>query len=125
MHKDHVLMNRPVYTGMSVLELSKSHMYDFYYNHLEPKYGSNCQLHYTDMDSLLLNIKAKDVYKDMRENLDYYDTSDFPKGHPLHSQRNNKVLGKMKDECAGALISEAVCLRSKMYSILLENDKNI
>ena len=125
MHKDHILMNRPVYTGMCVLELSKTLMYDFYYNHLEPKYGSNCQLLYTDTDSLLLDIKAKGVYKDMRENLDYYDTSDFSKDHPLHSQTNKKVLGKMKDGCGGALISEAVCLRSKMYSILLEKDKNI
>ena len=125
MHKDHILMNRPVYTGMCVLELPKTLMYNFYYNHLEPKYGSNCQLLYTDTDSLLLDIKSEDVYKDMGENLDYYDTSDFPKDHPLYSQINKKVLGKMKDECAGSLISEAVCLKSKMYSILLENDKNI
>ena len=125
MHKDHILMNRPVYTGMCVLDLSKTLMYDFYYNHLEPKYGSKCQLLYTDTDSLLLDIKTEDVYKDMGDNLDYYDTSDFPKDNPLHSQRNKKVIGKMKDECSGAPISEAVCLRSKMYSILLENDKNI
>ena len=125
MHKDHILMNRPVYTGMCVLDLSKILMYDFYYNHLKAKYGSNCQLLYTDTDSLLLEIKTEDVYKDMGENLDYYDTSDFPKDHPLHSQKNKKVPGKMKDECAGALISEAVCLRPKMYSILLENEKNI
>ena len=61
----------------------------------------------------------------MGENLDLYDTSDFPKDHPLHSQKNRKVLGKMKDECAGVPISEAVCLRSKMYSILQKNEKNI
>ena len=125
LHKDHILMNRPVYTDMCVLELPKNLMYDFYYNHLEPKYGLSCQLLYTDTDSLLLEIKTEDVYKDMGENLDYYDTSDFSKDHPLHSQKNKKVLGKMKDECAGALISEAACLRSKMYSILLENEKNI
>ena len=124
MHRDHILMNRLVYTGMCVLELSKTLMYDFYYNHLEPKYGSNCQLLYKDTDSLLLEIKTEDVYKDMGENLDYHGTSDFPKDHPLHSKMNKKVLGKMKDECAGALISEAACLRFKMYSILLENDKN-
>ena len=125
MHKDHILMNRPVYTGMCVLDLSKTLMYDFYYNHLEPKYGSKCQLLYTDTDSLLLDIKTEDVYKDMGDNLDYYDTSDFPKDHPLFSQTNKKVIGKMKDECASAPISEAVCLRPKMYSIRLENDKNI
>ena len=65
------------------------------------------------------------VYKDMKQDLYHCDTSDFPKDYPLHSQKNKKVLGKMKDECAGALISEVVCLRSKMYSILLESDKNI
>ena len=118
-------MNRLVYTGMCVLELSKTLMHDFYYNRLEPKYGSNCQLLYTDTDSLLLEINTEDVYKDMGENLNYHDTSHFPKGHPLHSHKNKKVLGKMKDECEGALISEAACLRSKMYSILLENEKNI
>ena len=56
---------------------------------------------------------------------DFYDTSDFPKGHFLHSQKNKKVIGKMKDECAGNPISETVCLRSKMYSIMLGNAKNI
>ena len=61
----------------------------------------------------------------MKKSLSHYDTSDFPKHHPLHSQKNKKVIGKMKDECAGVPISEAVCLRSKMYSILLENEKNI
>ena len=79
-------MNRPVYTGMSVLELSKTLMYEFYHDHLALKYGSNCQLLYTDTDSLLLEIKTEDVYKDMETDLYYYDTSDFPKHHLLHSQ---------------------------------------
>ena len=127
MHKDHILMNQPAYTGMSVLELSKNLMYGFYYLYLEPKYGSNCQRLCTDTDSLLLEIKtkAKDVYKDMKKSLFHYDTSDFPKDHPLYSQKNKKVIGKMKDECAGVPNSEAICLHSKMYSILLENEKNI
>ena len=125
MHKDHILMNRPVYTGMCVLILFKTLMYDFYYNHLEPKYGTNCQLLYTDTDSLLLDIKTEDVYKDMGENLDYYDTRGFPKDHPLNSQINKKALGKMKDDFDGAPISKAICLRSKMYSIRLKNDINI
>ena len=65
-------------------------MYDFYYNHLILKYGSNCKLLYTDTDYLLLEIKTEDVYKKMGENLDYYDTTDFPKNHPLHSQKKQK-----------------------------------
>ena len=111
---------------MCILDLSKTLMYDFYYKHLKYKYGSRVDLLYTDTDSLLLEIKTEDVYKDM-ENLrdELYDTSDYPKDHPLHSQLNKKVIGKMKDECSGKPISEVVCLRAKMYSILLEGDKNI
>ena len=123
MHKDRILMNRPVYTGMSVLELSKTLMYDFYYNHLKHKYKSRCELLYTDTDSLLLEIKTEDIYKDIEGSMSLYDTSDFPKDHPLHSQKNKKVLGKMKDECAGVPISETICLRSKMYSILKDEEQ--
>ena len=125
MHKDSVLMNRPVYTGMCILDLSKTLMYKFYYEHLKYKYGSRCELLYTDTDSLLLEIKTEDVHEDMGCQLRLYDTSDYPKDHSLHSQLNKKVIGKMKDECAGKPISEVVCLRSKMYSIWLDSDKNI
>ena len=125
MHKESIPINRPVYTGMCVLDLSKTLIYDFYYFHLKHKYGPRCELLYTDTDSLLLEIKTEDFYKDMEKTPSYYDMSDFPKDHPLHSQKNKKVIGKMKDECAEAPISEVVCLRSKMYSILLENEENI
>ena len=126
MNKSKIIFKRPIYTGMCILDLSKTLMYDFYYKHLKLKYGPRVDLLYTDTDSLLLEIKTEDVYKDM-ENLrdELYDTSDYPKDHPLHSQLNKKVIGKMKDKCSGKPISEVVCLRSKMYSILLEGDKNI
>ena len=65
------------------------------------------------------------IYKDIETNKDLYDTSDYPKEHPLYSNVNKKVLGKMKDECNGTPIAECVCLRSKMYSILKGNEKNI
>ena len=47
-----------------------------------------------------------------------YDTSNYPKDHPLYSETNKKVLGKMKDECGGDAIYEVVAVRSKMYSVL-------
>lgn len=59
-------------------------------------------------------IKTDDLYKDMESNKDPYDTSDYPTHHPLHSNANKKVFGKMKDECAGMPIAECVCLRPKM-----------
>ena len=117
-HKSNLVFNPPVYVGMSILDLSKHLMYDFYYNQLKAQYGESCQLLYTDTDSLLLQIETEDVYKDMAQNQTLYDTSDYPKTHPLYSSANKKVLGKLKDECAGPAIAEYVGLRPKMYSIL-------
>jgi hypothetical protein len=61
----------------------------------------------------------------MFQQLDLYDTNDYPKDHYLHSTKNKKVLGKMKDECAGKSITEYVGLRPKMYSIMKDDDDNI
>ena len=103
---------------MTILENSKLLMYDFYYDELKKQYGDKCGLLYTDTDSLLLQIETEDISKDMEEKKELYDTSDYPKGHTLYLTANKKVLGKMKDECAGTPIEEVGCLRSKMYSIL-------
>ena len=85
---------------------------------MKAQYGDRVELLYTDTDSLLLEIQTEDVYSDMADHPSLYDTSDFPEDHPLHSKVNKKVLGKMKDECAGHPIAEYVGLRPKMYSIL-------
>ena len=106
MHKSKLVLNRPIFDGMSVLDLSKTLMYDFYYNKLLKQYGKNVDLLYTDTDSLLLEIKTENVYKDMERNIEEYDTSDFPEDHFLHNTKNKKVLGKMKDECAGRPIAK-------------------
>ena len=125
MHKSRLVLNRPVYVGMSILDLSKHLMYDFYYNGLKAQYGDSCNLLYTDTDSLLLEIQTDDVYRDVAAHKDLYDTSDYPQDHPLHNTENKKVLGKMKDECAGVPIAEYVGLRPKMYSILKGDSKEI
>ncbi|KAL9971964.1 hypothetical protein ACROYT_G018195 [Oculina patagonica] len=125
MRKSLLFLNKPVYTGMTILDNSKILMYDFFYNHLKKIYGSRCELLYTDTDSLLVEIETEDVYEDMRVDKEKYDTSDYPKDHPLFCEKNKKVLGKMKDECAGKPIAECVCLRPKMYSILTEDQKKI
>ena len=125
MRKSRLKLDKPIYVGMSVLDLSKHLMYDFYYNKLKKQYGECCQLLYTDTDSLLLEIQTEDVYKDMSASAGFYDTSDYPKDHPQYSEDNKKVVGKMKDECAGRLIAEYVGLRPKMYSILEVDGGNI
>ena len=123
-HKCNLVLNRPVYVGISILDLSKHLMYDFYYNQLKTQYGESCQLPYTDTDSLLLKIETKDVYKDIAQNQTLYDTSDYTQDHPLYSSANKMVLGKLKDECAGRAIAAYAGLRPKMYSILEAGGKN-
>ena len=110
-NKTKLTLNKPIYVGFSVLDLSKHLMYDWYYNKLKKKYGKNCTLLYTDTDSLLVDIKTKDVYKDMSETKDEYDFSDYPIDHPLYDETNKKVIGKLKDECAGAPIAEYIGFR--------------
>ena len=123
MHKTQLVLNKPVYTGMTILENSKILMYDFFYNHLKARYGNNCELIYTDTDSLLLNVQTEDVYKDIKGDLFLYDKSNYPKNHPLYDARNKKVLGKMKDECGGNVIEEVVAVRPKMYPVNKEGKK--
>ena len=123
MQKTRLVLNKPVYTGMTILENSKILMYNFYYKYLKATYGPNCELIYTDTDSLLLNIQTEDVYKDMKEHSWLHDTSNYSKDHPLYDDRNKKVLGKMKDECGGLAIDEVVAIRSKMYSLKISDKK--
>ena len=123
-HKSCLVPNRPVYVGMSILDLSKHLMYDFYYNQLKVQYGESCQLLYTDTDIILLEIETEGVYKDITQKQGLYDTSYYPQDHPLNSSANKKVPGKLKDECAGRVIAEYFGLRPKMYSILEAGGKN-
>jgi len=67
-----------------------------------------------------MEVEMDDVYRDMEEDLDLYDTNNYPKEHPLYSSENKKVLIKMKDQCAGRVIDEVVAIRPKMYSIIEE-----
>ena len=118
--KREVTLDKPIYAGFCILELSKTLMYRFHYQVIVKKYGNAARLLFTDTDSLMYHISTDDVYKDMNPLKDeYFDTGDYPKDHFLHSRLNAKVLGKMKDECNGKPPLEFVGLRSKMYSLLL------
>ena len=118
--KEKVLLNKPIYVGMTVLDLSKHLMYDFYYNTLKARYGENVRLLYTDTDSLIVKVDTEDIYADMAQNLDDYDTSNYSPGHPLFSTANKKVIGKFKDELGGQLKAEFIGIRPKMYSYVGE-----
>ena len=118
-----VTLNKPIYTGFCILDLSKILMYDFHYNVIVKRYGDDARLLFTDTDSLCYHISTPDFYGDMGSMSNYFDTSDYPKNNMLYSRKNAKVLGKMKDECAGKPAIEFVGLRSKMYSLLVDRSK--
>ena len=123
MKKTSLTMNKPVYLGMCILDLSKTLMYDFHYNYIIPKYGNKAKLLFTDTDSFLYEIETEDFYKDISEDVkDRFDTSDYPEGHPsgIPTGINKKVLGMFKDETKGKIIKEFVGLRAKLYSYIME-----
>ena len=126
MKKTSLTMNKPVYLGMSILDLSKIVMFDFHYKYIKPKYGKQAKLLFTDTDSFLYEIQTEDFYKDISGDVkDRFDTSDYPEGHPsgIPTGINKKVLGMFKDEAAGKVIKEFVGLRAKLYSYKMDEGK--
>ena len=121
--KETITLNRPAYVGMSILDLSKTLMYDFHYKYIKKNYGEKAMLLFTDTDSLTYEIEANDVYRDFWIDKDKFDNSDYPEGSPYFDKTNKKVIGKFKDEAAGVPICEFVGLRSKMYSYIKDNEK--
>ena len=115
--KTKVMMDKPIFLGFTVLELSKLHMYYLHYDVFKNYYGNNLKLIYTDTDSFIYHIKTTDIFRDFQFFSDIMDFCDYPKDHPLYSEINKKVLGKLKDEMAGDVISEVIALKSKMYYI--------
>jgi hypothetical protein len=126
MCREKAVLSKPIFTGFTVLELSKTLMYDFHYNYMTPKYGKDLTLLFTDTDSLCYHIKTNDIYKDMLKDRDNrFDTSDYPNGHFLQSDHNKKVIGMMKDETNGVAIEEFCGLRAKMYSFKYGQDREV
>ena len=124
MKKTKVKMNKPIYLGLSILEISKILMYEFWYDYMKPKYNDNVRLCYMDMDSFIMNIKTNAFYKDICDDVDNrFDTSNYEVKRPLPIGKNKKVIGLMKDELGGEIITEFIALRPKTYSYLTNNDK--
>ena len=111
-------LNKPIYVGFSVLDLSKLLMYRFHYDKMIPKYGNNIDLCFTDTDSLLYEVRTKNIYEDMYEEKNLYDFSDYPFQHKCFNTDNKKKIGKFKDELSSIVMEEFVGLRPKCYSLL-------
>ena len=111
-------LNKPIYVGFCILELSKLLMYQFHYKYVKNKFDA-------DTDSLVYEIKSEDVYEECFKDKILFDFNEYPVDLKLYDSMNKKVLGKMKDEFKGQIITEFFGLKSKMYSLASINNKEI
>ena len=129
MGRTKVVMKKPVYLSQTILDLSKIVMHEFHYDYMKPKFNKYLQLCYMDTDSLVYHIKAEDFYSDIANDMEERcDTSGYvPDGYyvpgaaershrPLPIGKNKKVIGLMKDELGGTIMTEFLLLRPKLYS---------
>ena len=125
MGKIKVVMNKPVYLGQAILDLSKIVMYEFHYDYMKQKYPKGSRLRgtlrltlcYIDTDSLIYDIETEDFYKDIAKDVaNRFDMSGYNPNQPLPVGLNKKVIGLMKDELGGEIMTEFITLRPKMYA---------
>ena len=122
MKKTKVKMNKPIYLGLSILEISKTLMYKFWYDYMKPKYNDNVKLCYMDTDSFIMNIKTNDFYKDISNDVENrFDTSNYEVNtsetsalarRPLRTGKNKKIIALMNDELGGKIITEFVTFKA-------------
>ena len=122
--QNEVLMDKPIYLGFSVLELSKLLMYETYYDNLQPCFGQEIiQLPYIDTESFVFSANTIDIIKDLKNLEDVFDFSNLNENHELFSNKNKKIIGKFKIETPKNIwIDEFVCFRSKMYAFKCGDD---
>ena len=124
MNKTRVKMNKPIYLGLSISDFSKILMYEVWCDYMKPKYGNDVKLCYMNTDSFVMNIKTEDFYKDIANDVEKrFDTSNYEVDRPLPTGKNEKVIGLMKDELGGKIITEFVTFRPKTYSYLTDDGK--
>ena len=128
MKKTEVKMNKPVYLGQAILDISKTLMYEFWYDYIKTKYGDKARLCYMDTDSFIMYVKTDDFYKDISNDVDkWFDTSNYDKNDNrlLEIGKDKKVIGKFKDELGGKIMTEFCALRAKAYAFKLDDDNEV
>ena len=115
-------MDKPVYLGLSILELSKILLYVFWYDYVKPKYGEKSKLCYMDTKSFTAYIKTDDIYEEIAEDVETrFDTSNDELERPLPKAKSKKIIGLMKHEPSGKIMTKFFGLRAKTYSYLIDD----
>ena len=126
MKKTRLVFDKPVYLGMSILDLSKTLMYEFQYDYIRPKYGEKAKLLFTDIDSLAYELETEDFYQDISPDVrEMFDTSNYPKNYlsGIETGINRRVIGMFKDEAGGQQITEFV--RPESQTVFLQDGSRI
>ena len=117
-------MNKSVYLGLSILELSKTLMYEFWCNYIKSKYGEKAKLCYMDTESFIVYIKTDGIDKDIVENVETrFDTSNYELDRPVPKGKNKKVIGLIKNKLGGKIMTKFVGLRAKTYICLVDDGR--
>ena len=116
-------LNKPTYVGFSISELSKLLMYKFHYKYVKNKFDA--KLLFADTESLVYEIKTTDVCEECFKDRELSDFSEYAVDSNYHDITNKKVLGKMKDEFKGQIISKSIGLKSKMYSLIIADYEEV
>ena len=128
MKKTKVKMNKPVYLGMSILDISKTLMYKFWYDYIKPKYEDRAKLCYTDTDSFIIHIITEDFFVDISDDVGrWIDASNYDENdkRPLPTGKNWKAIGLFKDELGRKIIKEFFTFRAKTYAYLMGDESEI
>ena len=128
MRKTEVFMDKTIVVEQAILDISKTLMYEFWYDYLKPKYQDNIKLCYMDTDSFILQIQTDDFFNDINSDVNKcFDTSNYDKNdnRPLEIGKNKTVIGKFKDELGGKILTEFVALRAKTYAYVQLNDDKL
>ena len=120
-NKPVLIVNKPIYVGFTVLDLSKWKMYDFHYNFIKNNFDA--ELFFTDTDSLTYEIKSENVYEEFFKQKDLLDFRNYTKDSNFFNETNKNVIGKMKDEFDGVIVNEFFRLNTVLNCLLFFYEK--
>ena len=126
MKKTKVKMTKPLYLGASILDISKTLMYEFWYDYIKTKYGDRAKLCCTDTDGFVVHIIAEDFFEDISNYVEIlFDTSNYAENDktPLPIGKNKKVPGLFKDELGAKIRAEVVALRPKTWTYVMDDGR--
>ena len=121
-------MNKSVYLGMSILDISKTLIYKFWYDYVKPKSEDRAKICYTDTDSFIIHIITEDFFVDISDDVErWIDASNYDENdkRPLPIGKNWKAIGLFKDELGGKVIKEFCALRAKTYAYLMGDESEV